>query len=189
MKRRRQVPPDLSQQEPVTGSPSEGEPVFLVIGRLRRSHGIQGEMLMDVLTDFPERLRTGRRIYVGESHEPIKIASIRGHGQEMIIRLAGVDSPEATSRFRNQFLFVKASELPQLPEGQYYHHQLLGLTVVDEAGQSLGTLTEILETGANDVYVVKSSEGKEQLLPAVEAFILGVDLERKEIRVRPPEWQ
>jgi len=83
---------------------------------------------------------------------------------------------------------VKAADLPRLPEGQYYHHQLLGLSVVDETGQVLGELAEILETGANDVYLVKTPLGKELLLPAIEDVILGVPLERKEMSVRPPDW-
>jgi 16S rRNA processing protein RimM len=188
MKRRRQVPPQPVTQEESTGSPVQGGPVFLAIGQLRRSHGIKGEMVMEVLTDFPERIRTGKTVFVGDAHAPMEIASIRGHDQAMIIRLAGIQTPEEAGQFRNQVVYVRAAELPRLPEGEYYHHQLLGLTVVDEAGQVLGTLAEILETGANDVYLVKTPEAKELLLPAIEDVILGVDLERREIRVRPPEW-
>ncbi len=189
MKRRRQIPPGQTPQDSdPTGSPGQGEPVFLAVGRLRRSHGVQGEMLMDVLTDFPERLKPGKIVYIGNAHEPVKITGVRGHDRELIIHLDGLDTPEATARFRNAMVYVKASELPELPEGEYYHHQLLGLAVVDEAGQPLGELTDILETGANDVYVVKASDGKELLLPAVEDVILDVNLEKHEIRARPPEW-
>ncbi len=193
MKRRRKTPAsaDLnsaSEQKPSTGSPSQGEPVFLAVGRLRRSHGIAGEMIMDVLTDFPERLRPGKIIYVGETHEPVKIQGLRGHDQALIIHLADLDSPEAAAKYRNAMVYVKASELPRLPEGEYYHHELLGLSVVNEAGEELGQLADILETGANDVYLVKTPAGKEILLPAVEEVILEVDLERHQIRVRPPEW-
>ncbi len=188
MKRRRQVPPDQNPSEPSTGSPSPGEPVFLAVGHLRRPHGVSGDLLMDVLTDFPERLRTGRTVYVGESHDPVRIVSVRGHDKELIIRFAGIATPEEAGRFRNAVLYVKASELPELPEGEYYHHQLLGLSVVDESGQVLGKLVNILETGANDVYMVETPAGKEILLPAVEEVILAVDLEHHEMRVRPPEW-
>lgn len=190
MKRRRQVPPNQTeQQDPSTGSPLLGGPVFLAAGRLRRSHGLGGEMLMDILTDFPERLQAGRTVYVGESHEPIEIAGVRGHNREMIIHLVGVSTPEETAPYRNAILYVKVSDLPKLPEGEYYHHQLLGLAVVDEKANPLGTLFDILTTGANDVYVVKTAEGKEVLLPAVDDVILEVDLERRVMRVRPPEWQ
>lgn len=188
MKRRRQVPPNQLQNDPTTGSPSPGEPVFLAIGRLRRPHGVRGEMLMDVLTGFPERIRPGRKVYVGEVHELLQIASLRGHDREMIIRFSGFSTPEEAGRLRNALVYVKASDLPELPEGEYYHHQLLGLSVVDEAGQHLGILTEILETGANDIYLVKTPDEKELLLPVIEEVILSVDLEQGVMRVRPQEW-
>lgn len=188
MKRRRQVPPGQPGEDTNTGSPLPGGPVFLAVGRLRRSHGIHGEMIMDVLTNFPERLRPGKIVYVGDAHEPIRLASVRGHDKAMIIGLSGVDSPEAVARFRNLLVYSKASELPELPEGEYYHHELIGLRVIDEAGQALGELTSILETGANDVYVIKTPVGKELLIPAVEDVVLEVNPERGEMRVRPPEW-
>jgi 16S rRNA processing protein RimM len=188
MKRRRQVPPQPPEQDPSTGSPLPGEPVFLAVGRLRRTHGIKGEIVMEILTDFPERLRAGKTVYVGDAHEPLRIASMRVHNQGKIVRFSGFETPEDAARLRNLVVFTTADDLPDLPEGEYYHHQLLGLTVVDEAGQPLGKLAEILETGANDVYLVRSPEGKELLIPAVDEVILAVDLERGEVRVRPPDW-
>jgi 16S rRNA processing protein RimM len=149
---------------------------------------VQGEIVMDVMTDFPERIRAGKIIYVGDDHQPMRVLGVRGHDRSLILRFPDIDTPEDVGRFRNALVFVKAAELPKLPEGEYYHHQLLGMTVVDEAGQILGDLTDILETGANDVYLVKSAEGKELLLPAIEDVILEVNLERGEMRVRPPEW-
>ncbi len=165
-----------------------GEPVFLAVGRLRRSHGVIGEILMDVLTDFPERLRVGKIVYIGDAHEEMRIAGIRGHDRELIVHLQGISTPEEVARLRNALVCVKASDLPGLPEGEYYHHQLIGLSVVNEAQSILGRLDSILETGANDVYVVKTPEGKELLLPAVEDVILEVDLAKRQMTVRPPEW-
>ena len=188
MKRRRPVPPEQQPQDSSTGSSSPGEPVFLAVGRLRRSHGVNGEILMDVLTDFPERLRVGKLVYVGETHEEMHIAGIRGHDRELIVHLRGISTPEEVARFRNALVFVKASDLPRLPEGEFYHHQLLGLTVVNEQQVVLGALDSILETGANDVYVVKTPEGKELLLPAVEEVVLEVDIAKRQMVVRPPEW-
>jgi 16S rRNA processing protein RimM len=189
MKRRRQVSPGQPEQNPTTGSSASGEPVFLAVGRLRRPHGLIGEMIMDVLTDFPERLNPGKTIYVGDTHEPIQIDGVRGHNKAVIIHLAGLDSPESAGRYRNALVFVRSNELPKLPEGEYYHHQLLGLKVLDETGQEVGLLTDILETGANDVYLVKTPEGKELLLPAIEEVIIEVRLKTNEIVVRLPEWQ
>lgn len=188
MKRRRQVPPGQPENDPTTGSPGKGEPVFLAVGRLRRPHGIAGEMIMDVLTDFPERLRPGGTVYVGDAHEPMRIAGVRGHDRAIIIHLHGFDSPESAGRYRNAILFVKSTELPKLPEGAYYHHQLLGLKVIDESGMEIGQLAEILETGANDVYIVKTPDGKEILIPAIEDVITSIELESREMHVKLPQW-
>jgi 16S rRNA processing protein RimM len=160
----------------------------LAVGRLRRTHGVKGEIVMEVLTGFPERLRAGKTLYLGEQHEPLRLASVRGHNQEMILRFSGITTPEDAARLRNLQVFVQTEHLPELPEGEYYHHQLLGMKVVDDTGQELGTLSEILETGANDVYVIKTPEGKEILLPAIEDVILDVSVERSELRVKPQDW-
>ena len=81
-----------------------------------------------------------------------------------------------------------AGNFPRLPQGEYYHHQLLGLQVINKEGQLLGTLVEILETGANDVYVVKGESGEEVLLPAIDGVVVGIDLENHTMLVEPPAW-
>jgi 16S rRNA processing protein RimM len=164
------------------GSPV-GEPEYLVIGFLRRPFGVSGEILMDLHTDFPERFRTGRKVYVGDDYKPMTLASVRPHGENMLVRLRGVNTPETAGQYRNTWLFIKTKDAPPLPEGKYYQYQLLGLKVVDEANHPLGTLTEILETGANDVYVVTDEAGKETLLPAIPSVILDVQPEAGVIRV------
>jgi 16S rRNA processing protein RimM len=187
MKKHRLEPNNLSAQ--ATGSPQPGEPVFLAVGFLRRPHGVEGEILMEVLTDFPERLRSGKLVYVGEDHQPMRITHRRTQDQALLVTFPGIDTPEAASILRNKHVYIKADNLPELPEGQYYHHQLMGMKVIDENGVEIGPLTEIIETGANDVYVATSLEGKEILFPAIESVILGVDLERNEMRVRLPAWE
>lgn len=161
----------------------QDEPIYLAVGQLRHPHGVQGEMLMAVLTDFPERLRPGKRLLVGEQREEIILRSARTHARGLLVSFQGYDSPESVGRFRNQYVFVKAAEVPPLPEGEYYHHQLIGLRVIAEDDQPLGILTEILETGANDVYVVKDENGSELLLPSIPTVVLKVDLGRGEMRV------
>jgi 16S rRNA processing protein RimM len=165
-----------------SGSPA-GEPVYLVVGFLRRPHGVHGEIIMDLHTDFPERLTTGKTFFVGESRRPMDLVQIRNHAKGMLVKFEGVESPEQAGVFRNQWLFIKTTEVPALPEGQLYQHQLLGLEVVDDHDRALGQLTEIIETGANDVYVVTDSDGREVLLPAIPEVILDVDPGRRLMRV------
>jgi 16S rRNA processing protein RimM len=158
------------------GSPSSGEPFYLAVGMLRRPHGLRGDMLMEVYTDFPERIQPGTTIFLGEAYSPITLDSVRGHNDGLIVGFKGVDTPEAAGRFRNTLVSVPAEDRPALAEGEYYHHQLIGLRVETDTGTSLGRLTEIMVTGANDVYVVTDESGHELLLPAIEPVILSVDL-------------
>ena len=89
---------------------------------------------------------------------------------------------------RNAVIYVQTDSLPTLPEGEYYFHQLIGLHVIDENAQPVGILSEIMETGANDVYVLISPDGEEILIPAIDEVIKKVDLERGEIIINLPEW-
>ena len=173
---------DLDNQ--VTGSSQAGKLAYLAVGRLRRPHGVKGEIIMDVLTDFPERLEAGMLLYAGEAHQPLRVRSIRSHDKVLLMAFEGMQTPEIVGELRNQFLHVSAADRPPLPAGEYYHHQLIGLRVIDEAGNSLGLITSILETGgANDVYLVTGQDDRELLLPDIEEVVLSIDLEAGEMRV------
>jgi 16S rRNA processing protein RimM len=164
------------------GSP-KGESIYLAIGFLRRPHGVSGEIIMDVHTDFPERIKAGRKVYIGEKYEAATFGSVRVHGDGLLVSLRGYDTPETVGLFRNQWVYVKARDVPPLPEGQHYKYELIDLDVVDDNGNVLGKLAEILETGANDVYIVRDETGKEILLPAIPSVILNVDMEARKITV------
>jgi 16S rRNA processing protein RimM len=172
-----------------TGSPQPGEPLFLAVGFLRRPHGVEGEILMDVVTEHPERLGRNKQVYVGDDHQPLTIENLRETDQAALITFAGITNPEQAALLRNKPVYAKVDALPELPEGTYYHTQLIGLEVIDNQGQNLGILTEILETGANDVYVVVSDDGAETLLPVIEGVVVVVDLEKREMHVNPPDWE
>ena len=157
--------------------------MFLVVGKLRHTHGLHGEILMEVITDFPERIRQGKILLIGENHLPMKVASRRVHASNLLLLFDGIDTPEEVGRLRNQWVYVPANDQPPLSEGEYYHHQLLGLRVASEDGIELGKITDILETGANDVYVIRSESGKEVLLPAIQSVILDIDLDKGQMLV------
>ena len=101
----------------------------------------------------------------------------------MLVKFKGIETPEDAGQFRNQWVYVKATDVPPLPEGKLYQHELFGFDVVDENDNLLGELVEILETGANDVYVVRDESGKEILLPAIPSVILELDPARRLMRV------
>jgi 16S rRNA processing protein RimM len=176
---------NASEHRSPTGSPQPGEPVFLVIGKLRRPHGVHGEMIMDILTDFPERLKAGMTVFVGEEHKPYKAKTWREHQKGSLVSFFDFTTPETVGILRNQLVYVKTSELPALPQGEYYHHQVIGLRVVDESGAELGSVTDVIATGANDVFIVKQEGGSEFLLPAIDEMVLNIDLDKGEICARP----
>ena len=166
------------KKERPAGSLKTGEPVFLAVGKIRRPHGVHGDLLVELLTDFPERLVEGKVVYQGEKHRELKIRSKRTHLSGLILGFEGINTPEEAGQFRNQILYVSTRDIPQPAEGEYFFHQLIDLLVVEESGNELGTLTEVFKTGANDVYVVTDSTGREILLPAIKDVVKSIDLKK-----------
>lgn len=165
-----------------TGSPA-GEPLYLSVGFLRRPHGVHGEIIMDLHTDFPERMIKGRRIFIGDGYKPMTFENVRPHAKGLLVKLRGVDTVDEAGLYRNHWVFIKKKDAPALPEGHFYKHELYGLKVVDEKETALGEVVEIIETGANDVYVVRDDSGREILLPAIPSVILDLEPARGIIRV------
>ena len=166
----------------LSGSPT-GEPLYLSVGFLRRPHGLQGEIIMDLHTDFPERMKSGRKLFVGEEYQPMTLTNVRPHQSGLLVKFKDIETPEDAGKLRNQWVFIKAKDAPPLPAGKIYKYQLIGFKVVDESDNPLGGLVEILETGANDVYVVRDESGKEILLPAIPSVILDQDAGRGLLKV------
>lgn len=164
-------------------SQAADELLYLAVGILRRPHGLRGDILFGVITDFPERLKPGLALFLGDEKLPLKITRRRPHNDGLILGFEGVATPEQAAKYTGKEAFIKAEGLPELPEGEYYHHQIVGLQVVDENGASLGTITQILETGANDVYIVRDENKREVLIPALKQVLLDINLESKTMRV------
>jgi len=172
----------MADQKNLSGSPI-GEPLYLSVGFLRRPHGLAGEIIMDLHTDFPERMKSGRKLFVGDEYQPMTLTSIRPHQSGLLVKFKGIETPDDAGKLRNQWVFIKAKDAPPLPDGQIYQYELIGFKVVDEDENPLGELVEILKTGANDVYVVRDDSGKEILLPAIPSVILNQDAGQRLIRV------
>ncbi|MDH5506609.1 MAG: ribosome maturation factor RimM [Anaerolineae bacterium] len=166
-----------------SGLPIQGKPEFLAVGKLHRTHGLRGELFMSLQTDFPERIKPGTRLYLGSEKKPGEVASCRPYKKGLLVSFKEHATVEDAGMLRNQLVFVRSDDRPPLPEGEYYHHQLLGLRVVSENGEDLGFLAEILETGANDVYIVRPESGVELLLPAIDDVVLEIDLDQGVMKV------
>lgn len=173
-----------------TGSPNHGEPVFLAIGILRKPHGIKGEVVLELLTDFPERVTKGKKVYLGEGYQVSTIKSVRNSNRGLLLGLEEVDNREKAQELRNKVVYIRTREIPDLPSGKFYHHQVIGLAVFKNDKTRLGIVSDIITTGSNDVYVIKPDDEneKEILLPAIASVILKIDLKNGIMVVNPPNW-
>jgi 16S rRNA processing protein RimM len=158
-----------------------------VVGLIRRPHGLRGEILLELVTDFPERIHSDIAVFLGHGRKREVVESTRSHHRGLLIKFRGIDSLETAHALRGQTVYVPSIDRPALEPGRYYHHQILGADVINERDESIGSLSEILQTGANDVFVVKPSVGREILLPVIASVVLLVDPERRIIRVRVPD--
>lgn len=170
------------------GSRKNAEPAFLVLGKLRRAHGVFGEIALEVYTQMMELLAVNQVVYIGETYQPYTIQAARSKGELLLLKFVEVDDRTEASQLSNLLVYTQKGQLPPLPEGDFYLHELIGLNVYDTDNAYLGELTEILETGANDVYLVRDASGNEVLVPAVEEWILDIDLENARMVVSKTHW-
>lgn len=151
---------------------------FIIIGRILAPWGIEGKLKVKVITDFPQRFAPSSTVYINQ--QPVTINSTEWHNGEVIIKLNMVDDTEAARRLRGQPVEIHPSQVYSLPEGQYYHFQLIGLEVWTTQGELLGNITEVLTAKSNDNYVIKG-EGGEILIPAIEDVVKSIDLNQGRI--------
>lgn len=142
---------------------------------------------MAVLSNHPDHFEQLRNVYIGDEPAPRRLHQIRVERGEALVRVEGCDTPGDVAALRGQPVKIAREDAKQLPEGEYYHYQLLGLDVVDVNGVELGRLAEVHETGANDVYIVRAT-GRELLLPNISSVVLAVDLDAGRMTVRVPEY-
>jgi 16S rRNA processing protein RimM len=149
--------------------------------------GLKGELKVQSLTDNPERFAPRAKLWLGD--QPVTIATARDAGGYVYLTLRGFPDRTAIERFRHAIIQVPEADLPTLPEGEFYRFQLIGVEVMNADGESLGVVQEVLETGANDVYRIRTPEGAELLLPALNDVVLSIDLPAKRMVVDPPAWR
>ena len=157
----------------------------IAVGEVLGSHGLWGEIRAKVLSDVPHRFDAGQDIFIRGI--PYRIAkSSRGRSNQVILQLHGLGTIDAARALMGQLITVPPEAVPELPDGEYYHFELLGLKVFTQDGEDLGSIEDILVTGSNDVYVVTGPTG-EILVPALLDVIVNVDLDQGMMVVRLPE--
>jgi 16S rRNA processing protein RimM len=164
------------------------EPRYLVVGWVLRPHGVRGDLRVKIITDYPERLGQHTCFYLASLDSPeaarrYPVEKLRQHGGALLLKLSGCDDRNTADELRGMLVQIPVEDAVPLEEGEYYHFQLIGVRVQTESDEWLGQVVEVIETGANDVYVVRGPLG-EVLLPAVDDVVLELDLEAKRMVVR-----
>ena len=165
------------------------EPRYLVVGQVLRPHGVRGEVRVGIISDRPSRLKDYPHFYLASPACPelvqrYSVERARIHGKVLLLKLDGCDDRDAADRLRGTLVQIRFEEAVPLEEGEYYYHQLIGVEVKTEEGHSLGRIVEVLETKANDVYIVHGPCG-EVLIPAIRDVVRELNLELGIIVVHP----
>jgi 16S rRNA processing protein RimM len=156
-------------------------PERLIIGQVNGVFGVRGELKVEIETDFPERFKDLKRVFVcGREYEAERA---RLHRRHALLKLKGIDDATTALALDRCEVEVALEDRVKLPEGKYFIYQIEGLRVETMDGEHLGKVSEVLQTGANDVYVVTTPDGDELLLPAIPSVIQEVDLAGGRLRV------
>lgn len=158
---------------------------FIETGKIVGTHGIKGEMRVEIWSDSPEVLKSLENLYFDEGKTEIDILSRRVHKNLLLMTVKDVDSIEKAEKLRGRVVYLNRDDI-SLEEGQSFIADLIGLTAVDgESGRTYGKITEVFATGANDVYRIVDNNGKEYLFPAVPHMIKNTDHDSGIIELLP----
>lgn len=156
---------------------------FLEAGRIVGTHGVRGEVRLLPWTDTPGTLTPLKTLYFDEGRTPVRV-SCRPHKNLVLVTIEGITTVEAAAALRDRVLYLNRQDLP-LPRGRYFVQDLIGMAVVDDTtGVRYGTVTDVSDTGANNVYHLDYG-GREVLIPAIPDVVRAVDSERDEVRIVP----
>lgn len=158
---------------------------FLRVGVITSPHGVRGEVKVFPTTDDPGRFRDLKTVLLdtGKEQLPLTVQGVKFFKNMVILKFKEYDNINDVERFRRKDLLIAREQAVALEPDEYFITDLIGLAAEDENGNLLGTVKDVIETGANDVYVIERAEGGELLLPAIGDCILQVDLEAKTMKV------
>lgn len=159
------------------------------IGKILNAHGVRGELKVEPLTDDPARYNLLEQVYLEDRRKNYTLYDVEGvrfHKGAVLVKLAGIDDMDAAKAVKNQHLAINKSDRMPLEEGAYYIDDLIGLAVYED-GEKIGVLKDVLQPGANDVYVLDSSLYPDLYIPAIKSVILDVDLEAGRMDVKLPK--
>ena len=152
---------------------------YIEAGRIVNTHGVAGELKIEVWLDSPQFMKRFKRLYL--DGRPVSVKTARVHKQFLLCALEGVEDVNAAMALKGKTVYIDRADA-RLPRGAYFLQDLIGSRVQDEQGQELGVLTEVLERPASNIYVVRGEI--EHLIPAVPEFIMSTDVDAGVITVR-----
>ena len=166
--------------------PEQDETEWATIGKVVALFGVHGELKIHLLTDIPNRFAELDAVDLGPDHMHYLIEGVRPHKGEMaVLKLEGIDDADAAEPLLNLDLQIPLSKLAKLPPDSYYQHDILGLHVFTVDERDLGNIVDIIVTGSNDVYVIKTKDGRQILIPAIKDVIKQIDLIRCTMYIDP----
>ena len=157
----------------------------LQVGVISSTHGVRGEVKVFPTTDDVTRFRQLKKVYLDTGREmlPLEIQNVKFFKQFAILKFKGIDNINDIEKYRGKSLMIDREDAVDLEEDEYFIADMIGMKVCTEDGSEFGTLKDVMETGANDVYVVELPDHQEVLLPAIKECILDVDLEENVMTV------
>jgi len=171
------------------------EEVRLTVGVIVGTHGVSGEMRMSLLTDTPEHLLGIKQVYLGDSDTPVTLEGVRFHGEGALVFIEGIETPEDARELRGTPVRIAGTDARPLEEGEYFIYQLVGLKAATPAGEELGVVVDLIETGAHDVLVIapegsraSRSPAAELLIPHHESYVHDVNPQAGTITVSKPVY-
>jgi len=161
---------------------------MFTVGKIVNTHGIRGELKIVPSTDFPdERFAKGSVLVFFDPQKkttlPVTVQSAREHKKMFIVKFQGMDHINDVEKYKGWILKVEEKYLSELSDDEFYYHEIIGCKVITVEGEELGTISEILSPGANDVWVVERAQGKPVLIPYIDDVVLEVDVEEKRVKV------
>lgn len=162
---------------------------FLDIGRIINTHGIRGEVKVIPFTDDPERYRKLKQIYIEKPTglEKHRISGVKFFKNQVILKFESVDDMESAEVLKGLVLKIESKDAVKLPKDSFFIFDLIGCQVIGEKGNLLGILKDVLQTGANDVYIVRNENNREILIPALKSVVKEISLDHKTIHVILPK--
>lgn len=155
------------------------------VGIISTTHGLKGEVKVFPTTDDSRRFQKLKEVLLdtGKEKKPLAIETVRFFKQFVILKFKGIDDISAVEAFKGKSLYVTRENAVKLQKDEYFIADLIGLHTENEDGSFQGTLKDVIQTGANDVYVIDYGEGRECLIPAIKECILSIDMEKNLMKV------